>query len=79
MYDVFLTYGYIDSSRLPLISGLMALAATAIPAAIPPPLTGTKMASNCGTWFKNSVAIVPFKIYEICFLACQIFLYFCIL
>lgn len=49
MYDVFLTYGYIDSSRLPLISGLMALAATAIPAAIPPPLTGTKMASNCGT------------------------------
>lgn len=69
----------IDSSRLPLISGLMALAATAIPAAIPPPLTGTKMASNCGTWFKNSVAIVPYKIYEIYFLACQIFLYFCIL
>lgn len=44
---------------LPLISGLIVLAAIAIPEVIPPPLTGTNIASSCGTCFKNSTAIVP--------------------
>ena len=41
------------------MSGLMALAATQTPAAIPPPLTETKMASSCGTCSRNSTASVP--------------------
>ena len=44
---------------LPLISGLIVFAAIAIPEVIPPPLTGTNIASSCGTCFKNSTAIVP--------------------
>jgi len=42
-----------------LMSGLMAFAATHMPAASPPPLTGTTMASNSGTCSKNSTATVP--------------------
>lgn len=42
-----------------LMSGLIYFAATAIPAASPPPLTATKMASKSGTCSRNSTATVP--------------------
>ena len=39
----------VGSAASILMPGLSALAATAIPLIIPPPLTGTMMASSCGT------------------------------
>lgn len=47
---------------VPLISGLIAFAAMAIPEIIPPPLAGTSMASKSGTCSRNSKAMVPWDI-----------------
>lgn len=38
------------SAAMIRMDGLMALAATAMPLIMPPPLTGTMMASSSGTW-----------------------------
>ena len=41
------------------MSGLIALAAMAIPEDNPPPLIGIRIASRSGTWLRNSTDIVP--------------------